>query len=185
MKRLLFVAGMVIAILTLTIFPNSTLADENIYSLRIENINRDGADFYWSTAIETNGSITYSYTKLPELYNPQAPGSSQEVLITATPALTESEDGYLKDHHIKIDNLDIDYCPFVQYKITSETSDGEVYTISGEFVLVDTGKINWWQDWWYVVVIVPIITFIVGQIAWPTITIKVWKRIKRNKTVQK
>lgn len=184
MKRLLFVAGMVIAILILTFFSNSTLASENIYGLRIENINSSGADFYWSTSIETKGSVEYAYTKLSELYNPQVPGSHQDVLVSATPIQTKSEEHYRKTHHVKVDNLDIDYDPFVQYTIKSQSFDGEIYTISGEFVLVNTPEIYWWQTWQFAV-IVPIATFILGWIAWPTIIIKIWKRIKYTKIAQR
>ena len=180
MKKLTLVVAMLITIPILVFTSNPALADDNIYGLRIENINRSGADIHWITSIETKGSITYAYTKLPELYNPQAPGSHQEILVTATPALTESEDHYRKEHHIKIDNLDLNYCPFVQYTIKSQAFDGEIYEISGEFVLVDTQKINWWQTWWFLIML-----FVLGQIAWPTITIKIWKRIKPNKTVQR
>ncbi len=174
MKRLLIGTGMVIAMLILTFLSRATMADENIYGLRIENINRSGADFHWSTSIETKGSITYSYTKLPEFYNPQAPGSHQDILVTATPALTESEDRYRKEHHIKIDNLDMDYCPFVQYTIKSQAFNGETYEISGEFVLVDTGKLHWWLTWWFAI-FVPTLTLILGLLI-PTIVRKLKKK---------
>jgi hypothetical protein len=106
MKRILFGVGMVIALLLLTFFSSSTQASENIYGVRIENIDRRGADFYWSTSIETKGSVEYAYTKLAELYNPQLPGSQQNILITAIPIQTKSEDHYMKAHHVKVDNLD-------------------------------------------------------------------------------
>jgi hypothetical protein len=167
------VAGMVMIILILTFFSHFTLASENIYGLRMENISRSGADFYWSTSIETKGSVEYAYTKLPELYNPQLPGSRQDILVSIIPLQIRSEAHYRKAHHVKVDNLDLDYDPFVQYTIKSEAFNGEVYTISGEFVLVDTGKIHWWQTWWF-----PLIMFILGQIAWPTITIKIWKYLR-------
>jgi len=85
MKKALYGAGIVLALLVLTFFSNSTLASENVYGLRIENINRNGADFYWSTSIETIGSLEYAYTKLPDLYNPQSPGTSQSVLVRVVP----------------------------------------------------------------------------------------------------
>ena len=171
------IVGMVMIILILTFFPKSTLADENIYGLKIENINKNGADFNWSTSIETMGSIDYAYTKLPELYNPQSPGISQDILMTVIPMQTKTQDRYRKEHHIKVDNLDIDYCPFVEYTIKSQAYNGEIYTISGEFVLVDTQKIHWWQTWQFA-----IITFIsgiiLGQIAWPTATSRIWKYMR-------
>lgn len=170
MKRILFAAGMVITVLVLIFFSNATLANENIYGLRIENINRSGADFYWSTSIETKGSVEYAYTKLAELYNPQLPGSSQDVLLSVTPLQTRSEDHYVKEHHIRVDNLDIDYHPFVQYTIKSQAFNGEIYSISGEFVLVDTKEIHWWQTWQFAISM-PIIMFILGLITKPTI----WK----------
>lgn len=177
MRRILLGAGMVIAVLVLTFFSNSTLANENIYGLKIENINRSGADIYWSTSIETKGSVEYAYTKLPELYNPQSPGTSQDVLTSAIPLQTRSEDHYVKAHHVRVDNLDIDYDPFVQYTIKSQTFNGEIYTLSGEFVLVDTKKIYWWQTWQFAV-IMPIVMFILGQITWPTITSKILKYLR-------
>ena len=177
MKRLFFSAVIGIMIIVLTFFSSSALASEYIYGLKIENINSSGADFSWSTSIETEGSITYAYTKHPELYNPQAPGSHQEILLTATPALTKSEDGSRKDHHIKIDNLDLNYCPFVQYTIKSQAFSGETYEITGEFVLVDTGKIVWWQTWQFAI-FAPIITLILGSVARPKWIMKIYKRIK-------
>ena len=145
------IVGMVMIILILTFFPKSTLADENIYGLKIENINKNGADFYWSTSIETKGSIEYAYIKLAQLYNPQSPGSQQGVLMTVVPVRVKSESNWVKDHHIRVDNLDMSYDPFVQYTIKSETFSGEVYTLSGELVLVDTGEVTWWQTSYFVV----------------------------------
>jgi hypothetical protein len=126
-------------------------ASENIYALKIENINKNGADFYWSTSIETKGSIEYAYTKLAQLYNPQSPGSQQDVLVTVVPARVKSEPYYVKEHHIRVDNLDMSYDPFVQYTIKSETFSGEVYTLSGELVLVDTGVLPWWHTLWFTI----------------------------------
>ena len=174
MKRLLIGTGMVIAMLILTFSSHATMADENIYGLRIENINRSGADFHWSTSIETKGSVEYAYTKLAELYNPQLPGSQQSVLVSAVPLQTKSEDYYRKDHHIKIDNLDVNYCPFVKYTIKSQAFNGETYEISGEIVLVDTGKIQWWQTWWFAI-FVPTLTLILGLLI-PTIVRKLKKK---------
>lgn len=150
----LSIAYMLISILILTSQSFSVHAAapiDTIYALKIENINRNGADFYWSTSIETKGTLEYSYTKLREIYNPQSPGSTQNVIISATPLLTITEDYYFKDHHIRVDNLDIDESPFVQYTIKSQAFNGETYTISGEFVLVDTKKINWWQTWQFAI----------------------------------
>jgi hypothetical protein len=141
-------------------------ASENIYALRIENINKSGADFYWSTSIETKGSIEYVYAKLAQLYNPQSPGGQQDVLVTVVPARIKAELYYVKEHHIRVDNLDMSYDPFVQYTIKSETYSGEAYTLSGELVLVDTGLIRWWQTWWYPLILLAIGTFL-GQIIGP------------------
>lgn len=143
MKKILLTAEMVLTALILLVFSTSVLANnEDIYGLRIENINRSGADFYWSTSIETKGSIEYAYTKLPELYNPQSPSDQVTILVMATPAREKTEDGYLKAHHIKIDNLDLNYDPFVQYTIKSAAFNEDNYTLSGEFVLVDIKKID-------------------------------------------
>jgi len=147
---------------------SNSSASENIYALRIENINKSGADFYWSTSIATNGSIEYAYTKLAQLYNPQSPGSQQSVLMTVVPVRVKSESNYVKDHHIRVDNLDMSYDPFVQYTIKSETSSGEVYTLSGELILVDTGVIRWWQSLWYAI-FAPIVVLVLGQIIIPRI----------------
>jgi len=181
-------AGLVVAILIFTLIPHDTLATENIFGLKIENINRNGADFYWSTSIETKGTLEYAYSKLAELYNPQSSGTQQTVLITATPLQTISEPHYTKWHHIKVDDLDIDYDPFVQYTIKSQVFNGETYTLPGEFVLVDVNKINWWETWWF-----SIGTFIFGLISALIITLfvkpidskriipltsKIWNRIK-------
>jgi hypothetical protein len=127
---------------------NSSTSD-GIFGLRIENINKNGADFYWSTSIATNGSIQYAYTKLAEQYNPQSSQSDPSVLITVNAMLTKSDSRWVRDHHIKVDNLGMSYDPFVQYTIKSATPSGEVYTLSGEFVLVDTGVIPWSQTWWF------------------------------------
>jgi len=141
---------------------SNSSASENIYGLRIENINRSGADFYWSTSIETKGSIEYAYTKLAQLYNPQSPGRQQDVLVIAIPLQVKSEPYYVKEHHIRVDNLDIYYAPIVQYTIKSETFSGDIYTISGELVLVDTGVILWWQTWWFAIG-----TFVLGLVIIP------------------
>ena len=174
MKKILLGAEIVLIVLILLVFAASTLASEDIYGLKIENLNRSGADFYWSTSIETKGSIEYAYTKLPELYNPQSPGTHADMLVSAIPLQTKSEDHYVKAHHVKIDNLDLNYDPFVQYTIKSEAFSGDVYTLSGEFVLVDTKIINWWQTWWFAIII-----FILGQITRP-ITSRLWKYIRMH-----
>ncbi len=179
MKRIFVRAGIFITILTLSFFSisASTSDDESdiIYALRIDNINRHGADFYWSTSIETKGSVDYAYTKLRELYNPQLPGSQQTVLLSAVPMQTRSEEYFVKDHHIKVDNLDMESGLFVEYTIKSQAFDGEIYEIPGEFVLVDTQKVDWWQNWQFAIFF-PITMFILGNIAWPTIFSKIVKR---------
>jgi hypothetical protein len=124
---------------------NSSTSD-GIYGLRIANINKNGADFYWSTSVATNGSIEYAYTKLAEQYNPQSSQSDPSVLITVNAMLTKSDSRWVRDHHIKVDNLDMSYDPFVQYTIKSATPSGEVYTLSGELVLVDTQVLHRWQS---------------------------------------
>jgi len=129
---------------------NSSTGDE-IYALRIDNINKNGADFHWSTSVVTNGSIEYGYTKLAEQYNPQSSQSDPSVLITVNAMLTESDPDWVRDHHIRVDNLDMYYNPFVEYTITSVTENGEVYTLSGELVLVDTQVLHWWQSPYFVV----------------------------------
>jgi len=174
-RRILFGVGIVMAILISYSFSNSTLASENIFGIRIENINRSGADFYWSTSVETKGRVEYAYTKFRELYNPQSPGTHQDVLVSVTPLQTRSEDYYVKTHHVKVDNLDLDYDPFVQYTIKSQTFDGQTYTISGEFVLVDTGVILWWQTWQFAIG-----TFILGLITTP-ITLRVWRYLQSRR----
>ena len=140
---------------------SNSSASEDIYGLRIENINKNGADFYWSTSIKTKGSIEYAYTKLAQQYNPQSSGSQQTVLITAVPARVKSEPGYFKTHHIRVDNLDMYYHPFVEYTIKSETFSGEVFTLSGEFVLVDTVVLQWWQSREYAI-LAPIVPLVLG-----------------------
>lgn len=152
---------------------------EDIYGIRIENINRSGADFYWSTSVETIGTVEYAYTKLPQLYNPQSPGTYQDVLVSVTPLLKKTEDHFVKQHHIKVDRLDVDYNPFVQYTINSQTHDGTVYSVSGEFVLIDIEELYWWQNWQYAI-FAPIITLILGLVI-PYIIKKVNKRINRGK----
>jgi hypothetical protein len=129
---------------------NSSTSD-GIFGLRIDNINKNGADFYWSTSIATNGSVQYAYTKLAEQYNPQSSQSDPSVLITVNAMLTESDPDWVRDHHIRVDNLDMYYNPFVEYTITSVTENGEVYTLSGELVLVDTQVLHWWQSPYFVV----------------------------------
>jgi hypothetical protein len=176
--RMVLGLGVILAFLISSFTWNYAQTDEEIYGIRIENINRTGADFYWSTSIETKGSVEYAYTKLPELYNPQSPGASQSVLISAIPLLKKTEDHFVKQHHVKIDRLDINYDPFVQYTIKSETFTGTVYSISGEFVLVDTQKLNWWQSWQYAV-FAPLITLILGLII-PYIKGLFTKKIKKD-----
>jgi len=180
MKKLILVIALVVMsplLIVLVIFPtDSTSADnevvtsqteasnssasEEIYALRIANINKNGADFYWSTSVAANGSIEYAYTKLAEQYNPQSSGSQQSVLITIAALLVKSDSSWVRDHHIKVDNLDMYYNPFVEYTIKSETESGEVYTLSGEFVLVDTVVLHWWQSREYAI-LAPIISPIV------------------------
>ena len=137
---------------------NSSTSDE-IYALRIANINKSGADFHWSTSIAANGSIEYAYTKLAQIS-----GSQQSVLITVVPVRVKSQPGYFTDHHIRVDDLDMYYDPFVQYTIKSETPSGEVYTLSGEFVLVDTQVLQWWQSMWYAI-FAPIVGIGLGLLA--------------------
>lgn len=151
MTRVLRCTVITMAVLISFSLNGSTMAGEDIYGLRIENINRSGADFYWSTAVESRGSIEYAYTKLAQLYNPESLGSQQSVLITVVPTRVKSEPHYVKDHHIRLDDLDMYYAPIVQYTIKSETSSGVIYTISGELVLVDTGVIPWWQTSWFTI----------------------------------
>jgi hypothetical protein len=142
---------------------NSSTSDD-IYGLRIANINKNGADFYWSTSVATNGSIDYGYTKQARLYNPQSSGSPPSVLITVNAMLVKSDSHWVKDHHIKVDNLDMSYDPFVQYTIKSATPSGDVYTLSGEFVLVDTQVLHWWQSMWYAI-FAPIFGILLGVLA--------------------
>jgi len=182
MKRILLSAGIALTALILITLPSLTLASEDIYGLRIENINGSGADSYWSTSIETKGSVEYAYTKLPQLYNPQSPGTHADVLLSATPLQTRSEDHYVKAHHVRVDNLDLNYDPFVQYTIKSEAFNGDVYTLSGEFVLVDTKTINWWQMWQFAL-FMPVFMFILGHVTRPLASILREKlRSKDNNT---
>jgi len=178
MKKTLLITGIALTLLILLTLPSSTLASEEIYGLKIENINRGGADFYWSTSIETKGSVVYAYTKLPELYNPQLPGTSTGVLVSITPSQTRSEDHYVKAHHVKVDNLDLNYDPFVQYTIKSETFNGDVYALSGEFVLIDTPEIRWWQNWQFAV-FVPLSALILGLLLTPLTSI-LWKKLRKK-----
>jgi hypothetical protein len=156
---------------------NSSTSAE-IYGLRIANINKNGADFYWSTSVATNGSIEYAYTKLPQLYNPQSSGSSSSVLITVSVMLVRSESSWVKDHHIKVDNLDMSYDPFVQYTVKSATPSGDVHTLSGEFVLVDTQippqVLHWWQS--------PYLVIPLAVIAVAGFTLTVRNQIQSRKT---
>jgi hypothetical protein len=182
MKKILLGAGMALTVLILPVFVASTLANEDIYGLRIENINRNSADFYWSTSIETKGSVEYAYTKLPELYNPQAPGPYADILVSYVPLQTRSEEHYVKAHHIKIDNLDLNYDPFVQYTIKSEAFNGDIYTLSGEFVLVDTKAIDWWQTWVFVVffpIVLSIAMFILGHITREKV-LRLWQYLRMH-----
>lgn len=170
MKKLILfgimLAGIVLFGLSHVLTGADTPNSEGIYGLKIENINRSGADFYWSTSIETKGSIEYAYTKLAQLYNPQSPGSQQDVLVIAVPLQVKSEPYYVKEHHIRVDNLDMYYAPIVQYTIKSETFSGDIYTISGELVLVDTGVTPWWQTPWFAIGM-PILTLFLGLIIRP------------------
>ena len=129
---------------------NSSTGDE-IYALRIDNINKNGAYFHWSTSVATNGSVEYGYTKVTQQYNPQSSGSPPSVLINVAAKLVKSDSDWVRDHHIRVDNLDMYYNPFVEYTIKSATPGGEVYTLSGEFVLVDTQILHWWQSPYFVV----------------------------------
>jgi len=178
MKKILLNSVIGLTVLILLTLTTPTLASEEIYGLKIENINRSGADFYWSTSIETKGSIEYAYTKLAELYNPQSPGTSQNVLVSATPSQTRSEDHYVKAHHVRVDNLDVNYCPFVQYTIKSEAFNGDIYTLSGEFVLIDTKIISWWQNWQFAV-FMPLFVFILGLVLKPP-TSRLWKKLRKK-----
>lgn len=177
MKKILLNSVIALTVLILLTLTTPTLASEEIYGLKIENINRSGADFYWSTSIETKGSVEYAYTKLPELYNPQSPGTSQNVLLTATPLQTRSEDHYVKAHHVRVDNLDVNYCPFVQYTIKSEAFNGDIYTLSGEFVLIDTKIISWWQTWQFAV-FTPLFVFILGLVLKP-LPSRLWIKLRK------
>lgn len=178
MKKILLNSVIALTVLILLTLTTPTLASEEIYGLKIENINRSGADFYWSTSIETKGSIEYAYTKLAELYNPQSPGTSQNVLVSATPSQTRSEDYYVKAHHVRVDNLDVNYCPFVQYTIKSEAFNGDIYTLSGEFVLIDTKIISWWQTWQFAV-FMPLFVFILGLVLRP-LTSRLRKKLRKK-----
>jgi hypothetical protein len=177
MKKILLSTKVALTVLILLTLSSPTLASEDIYGLKIENINRSGADFYWSTSIETKGIVEYAYTKRAELYNPQSPGSHQDILVSVVPMQTRSEDYYVKAHHVKVDNLDIGYDPFVQYTIKSQAFNGDVYTLSGEFVLIDTKTINWWQTWQFVI-FMPIFMFILGRVTGPL----TWKKLRKKKT---
>jgi len=158
---------------------NSSTSDE-IFGLRIENINKNGADFYWSTSTATNGSIEYAYTKLAEQYNPQSSGSDPSVLMTLRAMRVKSDSHWVKYHHIKVDNLDMSYDPFVQYTIKSATPSGEVYTLSGEFILVDTQIFHWWQSVWYAI-FAPIVGIGLGLLA----QIVIVPRIKQARQFRK
>lgn len=179
MKKILLSTGMALTVLILLTLPSTTLASEDIYGLKIENITGSGADFYWSTSIETKGSVEYAYTKLAELYNPQSPGTHADILVSVTPIQTRSEDHYVKAHHVKVDNLDVNYCPFVQYTIKSEAFNGNVYTLSGEFVLIDTKIISWWQTWQFAL-FVPLSVFILGLLLTP-LTSRLWEKLRKKR----
>lgn len=142
---------------------NSSTSDE-IYGLRINNINKNGADFHWSTSVATNGSVEYGYTKVAQQYNPQSSGTPPSVLITVAAKLVKSDSRWVRDHHIRVDNLDMYYNPFVEYTIKSATPSGEFYTLSGEFVLVDTQVLHWWQSMWYAI-FAPIVGIGLGVLA--------------------
>lgn len=165
------VLGLVIGVAALVaaMSGGAAAADEGIHGLRIENINKNGADFYWSTSVEARGSVEYGYTKLSQLYNPQAPGSQQDVLLTVVPLRVKSEPQLRKAHHIRVDDLNMYYAPIVQYTVKAETNDGDIYTLSGELVLVDTGVIPWWQTWWFAIGM-PIVTYAVGLVTKPMLS---------------
>jgi hypothetical protein len=133
---------------------NSSVS-ENIHGLRIDNINKNGADFHWSTSVATNGSVEYAYTKLAQIS-----GSQQSVAISVLIARAESDPQYRNEHHIRVDNLDMYYHPFVEYTIKSVTKSGEVYTLSGELVLVDTGAIPLSQTLWFTVSLALFVVFL-------------------------
>jgi hypothetical protein len=142
---------------------NSSTSD-GIFGLRIANINKNGADFYWSSSVATNGSVEYGYTKVAQQYNPQSSATPPSVLITVAAKLVKSDSRWVWDHHIRVDNLDMYYNPFVEYTIKSATPSGEVYTLSGEFVLVDTQVLHWWQSMWYAI-FAPIVGIGLGVLA--------------------
>ena len=161
---------------------NSSTSDE-IFGLRIENINKNGADFYWSTSTATNGSIDYAYTKLAEQYNPQSSGGDPSVLITVAAKLVKSDSRWVRDHHIRVDNLDMYYNPFVEYTIKSATPSGEVYPLSGEFVLVDTQVLHWWQSMWYAI-FAPIVGIGLGVLAQTVIVPRI-RRVRQSRKAKK
>jgi hypothetical protein len=130
-------------------------ASEEISGFRIDNINKNGAVFHWSTPVATNGSVEYAYTKLAQIS-----GSQQSVAISVLISRTESDPQFRNEHHIRVDNLDMYYHPFVEYTIKSVTRSGEVYTLSGELVLVDTGAIPLSQTLWFTVSLALFVVFL-------------------------
>ena len=185
-KKILTGVGVILVLLAfLFIFsPNCTLAsgttdsnDNNIYALSIRNITSTGADIYWSTAVPTIGTVYYSDTDIPEVYNPQSSGSQVTILVTGIPGLQVSEAHYTEAHHVTLNRLDMNADPFIQYTISSQPASGDPYTLSGQFVLVNSTAIPWWQNWQYAV-FVPIGTFILGLIISPPILSKIWNKLK-------
>jgi hypothetical protein len=185
MKRILSGVCIILILSALLsiIFSNNMLASgtsdnsANIYSLRIDNITKTGADIYWSTAVPTIGTVYYGDTDLPELFNPQTPGSQASILVTVVPGLQVSEPHYTLSHHVTLNRLDMNVDPFIQYTISSQPVTGAPYTLSGQLVLVNSAAIPWWQNWQYNV-FMPIATFIFGLAIWPAILSKIWKKLK-------
>lgn len=128
---------------------------EDTYGLRIDNINKNGAVFHWSTPVATNGSVEYAYTKLAQIS-----GSQQSVAISVLTSRVEPDPHYRNEHHIRVDNLDMYYHPFVEYTIKSVTRSAEVYTFSGELILVDTGAIPLSQTLWFNVSLALFVVFL-------------------------
>jgi len=111
------------------------------------------------------------------VYNPQSPGNQANILVTGIPGLQVSEAHYTEAHHVTLNRLDINTDPFIQYTISSQPFSGDPYTLSGQFVLVNSTAIPWWQNWQYAV-FVPIGTFVLGLIISPAILLKMWNKLK-------
>lgn len=186
MKKILSSVGIILVLLALLLifsFDGASASgtngssDNNIYALSIRNITSTGADIYWSTAVPTIGTVYYSDVDIPEVYNPQSPGSKATILVTNIPGLQVSEAHYTEAHHVTLNRLDMNADPFIQYTISSQPVSGDPYTLSGQLVLVNSTAIPWWQNWQYAV-FVPIGTFVVGLIISPTILSKIWNKLK-------